>query len=81
MGTIDDSSGEIASIEGVFTTQLVGENPQQALAAFIAAGAVGLPLTYSGQFTIGAIIPEPASVALVGIGLLGLGLFRLRRPR
>jgi hypothetical protein len=59
---------------------LDGDTPQQALAAFVAAGPSGVPLTYSANFTF-TIIPEPAPLALVGISLLGLGLFRLRRPR
>jgi hypothetical protein len=80
MGTIVDSSGQTGLITGIFTTELNGDTPQSALAAFVAAGASGLPLTYSANFTF-SIIPEPASVVLVGIGLLGLGLFRLRRPR
>lgn len=78
MGTINDISGATAPLIGTFSIPFVGENPQQALAAFVAAGASGLPVTYAGNFTF-SIVPEPMSVGLVGIGLLGLGLFRLRR--
>jgi hypothetical protein len=86
MGTITEGTST-AEVTAIFSTELVNGNclggpctPQTALEALAAAGSSGLSVGYSQMATI-TIIPEPVSFALAGIGLLGLGLFRLRRPR
>lgn len=88
MGTIHEGAST-APVTAIFSTELVNGTclggpctPASALLALAAAPTSGLPLTYSQNASLTvSIVPEPVSVALVGIGLLGLGLFRLRRPR
>lgn len=82
MGTItDNTTHTTGNVTGIFTSQLVGVNPQQALAEFAAAGPSGLGLAYSGQAVINSVVPEPVTLALTGAGLLALGLFRRRWHR
>ena len=71
------SSGSQAPHNGIFTSQIANDNPQQALAALLGAHLDGLPLTFSAQMT--AVAPEPVTFGLAGAGLLTLGLIRRRR--
>jgi hypothetical protein len=71
------SSGSQAPLNGIFTSQIANDNPQQALAALLGAHLDGLPLTFSAQMT--AVAPEPVTFGLAGAGLLTLGLIRRRR--
>lgn len=74
-GTIRDSSGSSAPISGTYTAQFNGDTPSQVLALFAGAGAGGLNSTYSAQLSFN-LVPEPMSLSLVGIGLVGLGVLR-----
>jgi len=60
--------------QGAFSTQLVGQNIQSVYSTIIGGGAVAS--SYSVTF---AATPEPMSIALVGGGLLLLGLFGKRK--
>jgi hypothetical protein len=72
----DATTGLFGEITGTISSNLDGLTPEQALIEFASAGPAGLPLTYSGQFIVNSIIPEPVTLALTGAGLLGLGLLR-----
>jgi hypothetical protein len=78
LGTIHDSSGSSAPISGTYTAQFNNQTPSGVLGLFAGAGAGGLNSTYSAQLSFN-IVPEPISFSLMGIGLMGLGLVRLRR--
>ncbi|HYM30367.1 MAG TPA: PEP-CTERM sorting domain-containing protein [Candidatus Cybelea sp.] len=43
------------------------------------AGTIAIDPTYQVNFTPGAAIPEPASLAILGTALVGLGVIRRRR--
>jgi hypothetical protein len=77
----DNTTGLFGDITGTISANLDGVTPEGALAELASAGPAGLPLTYSGQFIINSVIPEPANLALTGAGLLGLGLLRTRWRR
>ncbi len=61
---------------GRFSTQFVGETIPQVLASLTPEGSYR---DVSWSATFNSAIPEPATYALMGAGLLALGLFRRRR--
>ena len=75
---------------GNFTTQITGSSPQAIQALFgCTPGQPGTSCTnptatatstYSGEFVVtAASVPEPASLSLIGFGLLSLAFYRRQR--
>ena len=65
---------------GVFSTQLVAPGTIPAVLAQLAAGGV-TGITYSASFIASPTnpVPEPASMLLLGLGLVGAGLVARRK--
>ena len=80
-GIVHQAGGATANLGGLYTLDFVGLNPQQVLAS-IESGSGNL--TYSANLSIPGTLtsaPEPGSMLLSAIGLLGLAFIgsRVRR--
>jgi hypothetical protein len=64
---------------GLFTTNFANRTPADVFAQ-VDNGQI-LPVSFSAEFNVAdaQVVPEPATVVLLGSGILGLGLFGLRR--
>jgi len=76
-GTVTDASGT-STFAGSFSADFSGQSPLQLQQQFESQGSI--TSTYSGRVSLSAI-PEPGSMALMGFGLVGLGIFARRRTR
>lgn len=87
-GTVVDTSspGQTSAFSALFTFQYPDRNFQNILAT--AAGGGALPTTYSASFTTtpnpgnpGTSVPEPATISLMGLGLVAVAAHVRRRVR
>ena len=77
LGTLNDSSGDTATITGIYTAQFAGLTPAEVLAML---GQPGITSTYSADLVV-SDVPEPIAVALVGAGLIGISLIAVRERK
>jgi len=76
-GIVHESGGGTGSLSGTYSAQFAGLNPQEALAAMLGGQAKTFDATL--QLTVAEAVPEPATIFLTCVGLLGLGTLSRRR--
>ncbi len=74
------ASGSTPTV-GIFSTQDVVYGTIPAVVAALQNGGTLTGITYSASFTASPTVPEPASMLLMGMGLLGAGLIARRKSR
>jgi hypothetical protein len=80
-GTASDGTTPTSTWSGAFTTQIAGQTLAQVLATIEAGGTI--ESTHSASFTVtsGSTVPEPATLSMMGLGLLGLGVIGRRKRK
>jgi hypothetical protein len=77
------SSTGTSPTTAIFSTQSVLNGTLPEIYALLAGGGAVSGVTYSASFiaTPGPVVPEPASMLLMGVGLVGAGLVARRKAR